>query len=425
MRSATQKRFIITSQQSQQYQGAKLRLSYGYVILVVVFLIMMATGGSLFTFGVFFKPLLSEFGWTRALASGAFSLYMVLHGLLYVVTGRLNDRFGPRAIVSGCGFFLGLGYLLMSQTSTIWHLYLFYGVIIAIGMSGGYVPLVSTVARWFIKRRGLMTGIALAGMGAGTMIIPPVANWLISNYGWRTSYAIMGFVVLVVVTSAAQFLRRASTQRRQLPHGDNDVRKKSLNLKARGLSLQEAVRTRQFWLCCVIFFGVGIFLQAIMVHIIPHAIEVGIPVYEAPNIFISIGGLSIIGRIVMGGTSDKISSRLALIISFVVATAALAWLLVAKEMWMLYLFAAVFGFAYGGFIAVQSPWVAELFGLSSHGTILGVIVFVSTIGGAVGPVAAGGIFDIRGNYDLAFSACTAMSVIGLILTALLTPTKTS
>ncbi len=399
----------------------KPRFFYGYVVVALVFLILVVLGGTMYTFGVFFKPLSGEFGWGSAATSGAFSLYMVLRGLFYIATGRLNDRFGPRVVMSGCGFFLGLGYLLMSQASAIWHLYLFYGVVIAIGMSGGFVPLTSTVARWFVKRRGLMTGIAVAGIGAGTMIVPPAASWLISNYGWRTSYAVIGFVILAVVISAAQFLRRNSGQMRELPHRHKGVQEESSNLEVAGFSLQEAMGTRQFWLLCAAYFGFGVFLQAIMVHIVPHSTELGISATAAASIFVAIGGLSIVGRVVMGSTSDRIGSKSALIICFILATAALTWLLVAEEMWMFYLFAVVFGFAYGGLVAVQSPLVADLFGLSSHGVIFGVITFILGIGGAVGPVLAGSIFDITGSYNPAFLVCSALSVISLILALCLAP----
>ena len=138
---------------------------YGYVVVALAFIIQAVLGGTLYTFSVFFKPLASQFEWTRAITSGAFSLYMVLHGILYIFTGKLNDRVGSRVVVTACGLFMGIGYLLMSQITAIWHLYVFYGVIIAIGMSGGFVPLMSTVTRWFVghKKRGLMLGIALAG----------------------------------------------------------------------------------------------------------------------------------------------------------------------------------------------------------------------------------------------------------------------
>ena len=106
---------------------------YGYIVAAAAFLIMVVMWGTLYSFGIFFKPLLAELGWARAMTSGAYSLFMILHGLLYIPAGRLNDKFGPRVIMIVCGFFLGLGYLLMSQVNDIWHLYLFYGVIVGIG----------------------------------------------------------------------------------------------------------------------------------------------------------------------------------------------------------------------------------------------------------------------------------------------------
>jgi len=125
----------------------KTKFFYGYIIVLAGFFIMFIMSAS-YSFGVFFKPLLAEFGWTRAVISGVYSLSFLLSGVVGIVMGRLNDRFGPRILVTASGFFLGLGYLLISQTSAIWHLYLFYGVVIGIGMSSCIVPLVSTVARW-------------------------------------------------------------------------------------------------------------------------------------------------------------------------------------------------------------------------------------------------------------------------------------
>jgi len=399
----------------------KPKFFYGYVVVALAFLIMVITGGTMYTFGVFFKPLADGFGWTSAATSGAFSLQMVLHGLFYVVTGRLNDRFGPRVVVSACCLLLGAGYLLMSRISDIWQLYLFYGVVIGIGMSGSFVPLSSTVARWFVKRKGVMIGIAVAGIGVGTMIMPPVASWLISNYGWRTSYAVIGLTVLVIAISAAQFLRRDPTQMRLLPYGQSEVQGKGSNVEVSGFSLQEAMYAKQFWLLCVAYFSFGVFLQAIMVHIVPHATELGISAIAAANIFAAIGGLGIVGRIVMGSASDRIGSRSALIICFVLLTATLAWLLVARELWMLHLFAIVFGFGYGGMSALMPPTVVELFGLRSHGVVLGVITFSTTAGGAIGSLMAGSVFDITDSYQVAFLICVALSIIGIILSALLRP----
>ena len=397
------------------------RLFYGYLVVLVAFFTMVVMWGTFYTFGVFFKPLSADFGWTRAMTSGAFSLYMILHGFGSIFAGRLNDRFGPRIVMTTCGFFLGLGYLLMSQISSIWQLYLFYGVIIAIGMSAGFVPMVSTTARWFVRRRGLMTGIVAAGIGAGTMIMPPVANWLISNYEWRISYTIISGMILVLVIIAAQFLRRDPSQMGLLPWGADEVKEQESNLQAQGFSFREAIHARQFWMLGTMLFCLLFGVNTVMVHIVNYATDMGISAASATSILTIIGGLGVAGRIIMGSATDRIGSKKAFIIGFILMSVALFWLMATKGLWMFYLFAAIFGFGYGGLIALQSIIVAELFGLSSVGEVLGGVLCVGAIGGAIGPVLAGHIFDITHSYQLAFLICVILCVVGTILTSLLRP----
>jgi len=409
--------------ETQQSPGSKSGFFYGYIVVVASLCIIVASFSVYYAFGVFFKPVLAEFGWTRAMTSGAFSLSMLLHGLLGILTGRLNDRLGPRIVMTFCGFFIGLGYLLMSQINAVWQLYLFYGVIIGIGMSGPWVTLTSTVARWFAARRGMMTGVVLSGTGIGALIGPPVANWLISIYDWRMSYIILGSLVLIAVIVAAQFLRRDPSKMGQVPYGESKVDERKLQFGTEGLSLKESVVTRQFWVVFVMLFCFGFCHFTVLVHIVPHATDLGTPTTAAANILSTLGGLAIVGRVVLGSASDRIGSRLIFIIGFVLMSAALFWLISAIEMWMLYLFAIIYGFFQGGMGASHSPLVAELFGLSSHGLILGVSVVGYTIGAALGPFLAGYIFDVAGSYQTAFLVCAALSIIGLILAIILKPVR--
>jgi len=393
------------------------KIFYGYLVVAVSFLIMVVMWGANYTFGVFFEPLLDEFGWSRAATSGAFSLSLALLGIFGIGAGKLTDRFGPRIVVSVCGFFLGLGYLLLSQMNAIWELYLFYGVMIAIGVSGSFVPLASTVARWFVGRRGMMTGITVSGIGVGMLVVPPLASWLIASYGWRTAYQGVGLLAWVLILIAAQFLRRDPGKMGELPYGEQGLAgKESAGM---GFSLREAIQTRQFWLLSVAFVSLTVSTGTIPAHIVLHAIGLGISPAKAAVILATMGGLSTVGRIIIGGVGDRIGTKLALIIGFGLFSLALFWLLVAKELWMLYLFAIVFGFGYGGIAALISPSVAELFGLSSHGAILGVIIGSIQTTEGIGPVVAGYIFDVTGSYQLAFLMCALASVIGLGLVSCL------
>ncbi len=394
---------------------------YGYIIVAASFFAIAVMWGTMYSFGVFFEPVLTEFGWTRATTSAAYSLAILMSDVLSIATGKLTDRFGPRLVITGCGLSLGLGYLLMSQVSALWQLYLLYGVLIGIGMSGAFIPLVSTIARWFVRRRGMMTGIAMAGGGMGIMIIPPIVRWLISSYEWRTTYIIVGVMVSASIILLAQWLRRDPTQMGQLPYRQNEAKEGRLNLAAKGFSLRQAIHTRQFWLLCLIFAAMLFSISSVVVHIAIHATGLGISAASAANIFIFIGGGSIIGRIAMGSAGDKIGNKSALIIGFMLISAALFWLLVAKEVWMLYLFGAVFGFANHGVMVLMSPMVAELFGLASHGIIFGVIHTGGAVGEGSGPVVVGRIFDIVGSYRLGFLISAAIGGIGILATLLLRP----
>jgi MFS family permease len=398
---------------------------YGYFVVGAAFLIMVVMWAVFYAFGVFFKPILSEFGWSRAITSGAFSLCSITMGLLGIAMGGLNDRFGPRIVMSVCGLLLGIGYLLMSQLEALWQLYLSFGLILGAGMGGGFVPLMTTVARWFVLRRGMMTGVVAAGIGIGALIGPPAANGLISTYGWRISYIILGSIVLAVIVLSAQLLRRDPSQLRQFAYGANQNGEKGMHTRNEGISLGEAIHTSPFWVLFAMIFCFGFCVFSIMVHIAAHATELGISRASAANILATIGGLSILGKVLLGRIADNIGSRKVFLIGFSLMAAALLWLVPAKMTWMLYAFACIFGFAYGGCVVAESPLVAVLFGLDSHGLILGVIAFGFTVGGALGPWLTGHIFDVTSSYETAFLGCAILSFLGLILTAALKPERVS
>ena len=397
------------------------RFFYGYVVVAASFLIMLVSGGFYQSFGVFFKPMLNDFGWTRALTSGAFSLSNIVRGLMGILMGGFTDKLGARIVLTVCGFLLGSGFMLMSQINNAWQLYLLYVVIIGIGSSGIWVPLLSTVARLFTKRRSTMTGIVLAGLSIGILIVPPVTNWLISIYDWRITYLIMGGIVFVIVVLSAQFLRHKPAQMGQLSNGES--KKGGSKSGTDGFTLREAVYTNQFWLLTALGFCMGFWRIAIFVHIIPHVTDLGFSTASSANVLATIGGVSILGTVIGGSISDRIGNRQTYLISFVLLFAASLWLLQAKEIWMLYLFAVIFGFCGGMIGPLISPLLAKLFGLRSHGMIFGANNVGFTIGAAVGPFITGYIFDVTGSYQIAFLLCGAVSIFGFILVAVLRPTK--
>ncbi len=156
-------------------------------------------------------------------------------------------------------------------------------------------------------------------------------------------------------------------------------------------------------------------LLIIMVHIVPHATDIGIPPTTAAGILSAIGGISMAGRFITGMAIDRIGNRLSMIICFILLIAAFLWLQMARELWMLALFAVVYGFAHGGLFTVISPIVAEYFGVRTHGALFGIVFFSSMVGGAIGPVIAGHIYDTTESYSLAFWVCTAVIALALVL----------
>jgi MFS family permease len=337
----------------------KSRFFYGYIIVLVSFLTMAIVHGAFYGFGIFFKPVMLEFGWTRATTAGAFSLCALTYGCIGIVAGRLTDKFGPRIVMTISIFILCIGYLLMSYISTIWQLYLFYGVFVGCGITCTFVPLTTTVARWFIKRRGLMTGIAISGIGFGTMIVPPIANWLVSSYGWRNSYLVMSFLILVLVIPLVQFIKRDPNRIGLEPYGKNQREQHNLSVETNVGSFQIASHTKQFWIFCTTFLCYGFIAGVIIVHIVPHATDLAISTSGAANILSIVGISSIAGRIIMGSIGERTGNKAATFVSYLIMLAALPLILFTKSLWTFYIFAIAFGFAYGGLASLISLILAE------------------------------------------------------------------
>lgn len=317
--------------------------------------------------------------------------------------------------------FLGTGVMLMSQVKEIWQLYMFYGLIFGMGLGAIDVIALTTTARWFTHSRGLMTGIVKVGTGAGQFSVPFLATILIASYGWRQAYLTIGAAVLIILIGVAQLLKPN-------PEGScTDVASskksgpKTIVTEQRSIGVKRAVKTVQLWLICGLSVITVFCLITILVHIVPHASDLGLTAKEAAGVLSTIGAISMIGRFISGITIDRIGSKPIMLVCFCILIGGLIWLQTAESLWQLYLFAAIYGLAHGSFFTGISPLVAEIFGIASHGALFGIVVFSGTVGGSIGPIVAGQMFDVTGSYTMTFRILTLLSVVGFALLLLVKP----
>jgi Sugar phosphate permease len=198
---------------------AKSNIFYGWVIVAASFILLFLTWGFQYSYGIFLPELCQDLDWTTTLVSGAYSLFMFCHAVAYLLAGKLNDKYGPRLTLAICIVTLSAGYASMSTINSPWQLYLFYGIVIGIGNGFCFVPVTSTVSRWFVARRGMALGIATAGVGLGTLALAPFAQALIARFGWETSYLFIAGIILVVGLPVSRLMRLQPSDRGLLPDG--------------------------------------------------------------------------------------------------------------------------------------------------------------------------------------------------------------
>jgi len=397
---------------------------YGWVIVAACAVMMGMHAGIMYSYGVFFKHLVADFGWSRAATSGVHSLFMLSHGGFSIVMGWLADKFGPAKVMLFCGLVGGLGLILTSQIDTLWQLYVTYGLIVGIGLSAHYATSTATTARWFIKRRGLALGVVTSGVGLGTLFLIPAVERLIANFGWSTAYFVLGVATWAVMIPGSLFLRRAPSDIAGRSSGVSEAGLPPVVTVEAGVSMREAVRHRPLWMLFVTFFLFNFCLQMVMVHLVNYATDLGISSLIAATFISIIGVGSFVGRLGMGTASDRIGSNNALIICCTIMMVTLVWLIFASELWAFYLFAIVFGFAYGGEVPQMPVLVGRFFGLRAVATLVGIVVFGATIGGAIGAWAAGQIFDMTQSYQMAYTIAAVASLVVILITLRLKKEKT-
>jgi MFS family permease len=406
------------------------RFFYGYIVAAAGFVTWFIGWGSYgICFGIFFKPILVEFHWTRAETVLAYSISSLLQATLGITTGWLTDRLGPRIVVTILGSFIGWSFLLLSQVQTLWQFILYFGIVGGIGASVLNIPIMATVTRWFVKRRGLMTGLVQAGAGLGGLCLAPFTSWLILNYGWRHASFVIGILTATLMILSGLFLIRDPRDIGQLPD-DQPEENASLSSdqikrpQPSGLSVKMFIRTVPFWMLIGIYGSFGYVRSTFSAHAAAHVQDLGYLLSDGANMLAIISASSILGRIGMGRVADIINNKRTLIISFAIMAFIMFWLLFSKSLWELYIFGLFYGFSWGALAVLRFSVTAEVFGLASVGLIMGILGFSESLSAFFSSYLGGFIFDLSNSYQFAFILCLAISLFGLLLSWRLKPSGT-
>lgn len=402
----------------------KNKFYYGWVLVISFAIVGTTIWGIRFSFGVFFKSLETEFQLNRAETSAVYSLYMILCAVISIPTGWALDKYGPRILIVVMGIFAGLSMVLTSLTTAPWQLFLTYSLFLALGTTPMYLVLMSTVSKWFDKKRGTALGFASIGAGLGTMAMAPLSTFLISHFDWRWAFTIMGLIVWLIVLPPARWLKKDPRDMGLLPDGAQSalVEKRDKpsfnNTQTADLTLRRSLITRSFW-----FFMFAYFLHAFcqfmaLTHVVPRAIDVGFSPEQGATILSLFGFTTLAGRMILGPASDRAGKKLMCVISMLFQTIGAFWLIWSSDLWMFYLFAGFYGLGYGGMAPATAALIGESFGLRNMGSILGVLNTGFGVGAALGPFIGGYIFDITNSYLWAFVLATAAMFTSTLLIAL-------
>jgi MFS family permease len=407
----------------------KKKIFYGWWIVAATNIIcMLGFGTWLYCFGVFFKPMMYEFGWTRMQTSLAYSFRGIQGGFAAPVVGWAVDKYGPRIVVFIGGVIGGLGFVMMYFINSLWSFYLIYGVLLSLGMSAMlYIPAMTAIANWFIRKRSRALSLLAVGAGIGGFVCAPVAAMLISRYGWRISFVIIGIAIWVVVLPLSQVLRKNPEDMGLRPDGDppgDEGELESPEISGeqaaavtgeRDWTLREALSSRAFWILAFAFFLAAVSHSTITVHAINAFTDAGIPEVSAAASLGLATLLSIIGRITFGWLGDFLNKRYLYVTTYLIEAAGVMVLINADSAFSIYLFAALFGIGFGGTIPLNPAIRGEYFGRAAFGKIQGFMAPIMMMGSMVGPPLVGHLFDVQGTYRNGFLIVASLQVLAAVI----------
>ncbi len=365
-----------------------------WLTVVAAFVASAVTLGIAYSFGAFFESMADEFGTNAGATAVIFGLTTFTFFTLSLITGRLADRHGPRLVlaIGAVGLFTGL--MLTSRVDSIGAGYLTYGAGVGVAAACGYVPMVSTVGGWFVQHRAVAVGLAVAGIGVGTLVLSPLSAALIDEIGWRDTYVVYAIGGTVLLLACIPLMDR--------PPGHSGTPQPS--------RLRDAVTSPVFRRLHLSAFLLGLALFVPFVFVGQYAKERGVGAVQASVLVGVLGGASVVSRVGFGSLVRRYGSFRLFTWSYaVLGSSFVLWLVAGSSFVVLVLFVLVLGVGYGGFVALGPIVIADRMGAAGLGSILGVLYTGPGTGALIGAPTAGYVIDHSGSYRWAIVGCLAVS----------------
>ena len=420
---------------------ATRKFYYGWVIVGLAMVSMAFWFGIRTTFSVFFVALIDHFQWGRAEAAAAQSIAMVVYMIMAPIIGTLVDRAGPRKVILPGIILTGLGFFLCTQIQTLFQFYLFFGVIVGMGVTClSIAPFTVILAHWFERKRGAVNGLAGAGIGIGVFILVPLIQYLISHQGWRFAYLIFSLLILFIpLPLNALFLKHRPQEMGLLPDGDslNDRKERNdqkshnddvfhLSSLQENQELKKIFKTARFWYAIFFpsFTTFGVYF--IVVHHVKYLVDLGMDKIWVASLFAVIGALSSGFRFFWGWFSDRGGREFTFTLGGACFSLGILFLLLFQYIpstALLYLFALFFGSGWGVTAPMYMSIIGDLYKGKNFGLIYGMVEGAIGLGSALGAWVAGYIFDQTQNYFWAFVLAILLNLISILLVWLAAPRK--
>ncbi len=379
---------------------------YRWAILTVMSVTLGVQSGVRVAFSVFYVALRQEFGWSAASTAGVFSLYMGVLAVSSPVVGWLLDRYGARRLLTLAALLVGVSLWSCSAIHTLWHFYLAYGLLLALGQTGLSSGATSVVlARWFPDMRGRAIALADIGTALGTAIYSPWSQWLIETYGWRSAFMWLGSSVIVLLVPLNCWQRSAPPVSSPPSAGHaSAAQAEAVEDNAVSWTLAQALRSVPFWMLFGALFFSSIGQQVVNVHLVALLVSIGVTAMAAATVGGLVNFVSLGGRVGCGWLTDRLGGETSYTIATLCSIAGMGVLLgltPANATWLLVIFVTIFGLGKGSSgIAIPAKAV-DIFHGERLGTIFGLINTASGLGGALGPWWGGLIVDRTGSYQAA------------------------